>query len=87
MFASGIGESLYAPVIKISTPIEDDLVNAGRLSALGDDLPHGLGRSQVTTFANGLPHFFVDGRSRYQRDMPLIIDDLRVNVIEAAINC
>src|SRR3954452_14274579 len=81
-FAGGIGERLDPPVGPEPGSIEDDALDAGGFCPLGGPPPHdgrflGLGRL-------GALQLLLDRRGGGERRARRIVDDLRVDVVEAA---
>src|SRR5262245_20385144 len=81
-FAGGIGERLDPPVVPEPGSIEDDALDAGGLGSLGDEPPDGgrllaLGRL-------GALELLLDRRGGDERLAGRVVDDLRIDVVEAA---
>src|SRR6476620_4685772 len=81
-FAGGIGERLDPPVVPEPGSIEDDALDACGFCPLGDELPDGgrfLGLGRL-----GALELLLDCRGRGERLPGRVVDDLRVDVVEAA---
>src|SRR5487761_237968 len=78
-FARGVCQSLDSAVVEKAAPIEDDVADTGRLGLGRDRLPH-FGRLGHA-IALGLQ---ADGGGGGQRAAAIVVDELRVDVIQAA---
>src|SRR5439155_10623799 len=77
-FARRLGQSLHAPVIQVTAPVEYDLLHALGLRPLGDQLADRLRPRHV---AAGLEsRRLLDRRSRNQRVPLAVVDHLGVDV-------
>src|SRR4051812_15908820 len=81
-FASRIGERADASVVAEARAVEDDLPDAGGLRALGDE-PAYLPRL-VALRLLGSAEVLLDRRRGGKRLAGRVVDDLRVDVVEAA---
>src|SRR5215207_1109550 len=80
--ARRVGQSLDAPVEAEAAAVEDDLLDARRNRALGDRTADALRGLYVT--ARPRAQVLLDGRGRRDGHGALVVDHLRVDVVEAA---
>src|SRR5438270_1065428 len=78
-FARSVGERLDSAVIKEAAAVEHDLLDAGCLRLVGDGLAHSRGLLQAVALL-----LQRDRRRRRERAPALVVDDLRVEMVEAA---
>src|SRR3954465_9737349 len=81
-FAGGIGERLDPPVVPEPGSIEDDALDASGFCPLCDQLPDG--RSLLGLGLRGALQLLLDRRGGGERRARRVVDDLRVDVVEAA---
>src|ERR1035438_5825045 len=86
-FPCRIGQRLDASVVKISTAIEDHLLDAILLGALGDQLAYIFRRTHVAASRTllALADFLYGGR-RHQGRTLRVVDYLSVNVVHRTID-
>src|SRR5258708_5323126 len=84
-FASCVGQGFYAAVVEIATTIEDYLLDALLLRALGDELANLSSGGYVATvlLVFGL---FAERRGRRNGDSVEVVDELGVDVVERAVD-
>src|ERR1700760_5157225 len=83
--AGCVGESLDATVIQVAAAIEDHLLHALLLRALRDELAHFLRGRHVAAGLLALT-LLRDRRSRGDGRTGRLVDDLRVDVVERAVD-
>src|SRR5215212_6757638 len=82
--ARRVGQSLDAAVIKVATPIEDDLLDSLGERTLGNCLTDAA--SSIKIAAAATAQIFFRRRSRNQCLALPIVNHLRINVVQAAID-
>src|SRR5438270_6702891 len=80
--ARRVGQGLHAPVVAEAAAVEDHRLDARRTRALGDGPPHAPRRLYVA--ARPAVQVLLDGRGRRNRHGPLVVNQLRVDVVQAA---
>src|ERR1043165_9082242 len=78
--AGGFGQGLDPAMIEIGAAVEDDLLNPGRLGALGDQLADCGGCCPVAAALDVRLHPGVERRGRGQGPPGGIVDDLGIDV-------
>ncbi len=68
----------------VATAIEDHLVDAGRLGALGNQLADLAGRLDAAAVLDTAAQFLVHGRGGGQGPALTVVDDLGVHVLAGA---
>ena len=81
-FAGGIGERLDPPVVPEPGSVEDDALDAGGLGPLGDEPADDRGLLRLGLL--GAAKLLLDGRGGRQRAPGRVVDDLGVDVVDAA---
>src|SRR4051812_620961 len=84
--ARRIGQRLDAAMIGASATIKDDLAKAGGFGLVGDRLPDLLGGGDIAAVLQVAAHVILRARGGDQRLAVMIVDDLGVNMLAAAIN-
>src|SRR5215208_2430829 len=82
--ARRVGQSLDAAVIKVATPIEDNLLDSFGERTLGNCLTDAA--SSIKIAAAVTAQIFFRRRSRNQCLALPVVDNLRINVVQAAID-
>src|ERR1700726_4093632 len=82
--ACGIGQRLDAAVIEIAAAIEDYVLDALLLGALGDQLADRLGRSDTRAGLQIAQRILLKRRSGSERGALIVVDQLRVDVLGGA---
>src|SRR5262245_42617585 len=77
-------ERFHTPVILISRPVEHHLADSSGFGPLGDQLPHDLGGGDVPAVRLALAEFRAPAVHRHQGSTRGVVDQLRVDVVEAA---
>src|SRR5574338_795824 len=80
--AGGLGQGTDPPVVAVAGPIEDDLLDPGGLGPRGQQPSDGLGPLHLA--AGGPPQLLLHRRGGRHGVAPTVVDDLGVDVIEAA---
>ena len=77
----GIGQRLDAAVIEIAAAIEDHILDALLLGALGDQLADRLGRSDARAGLHIAQRILLKRRSGSERGALIVVDQLRIDVL------
>src|SRR5919198_6768770 len=80
--ARRVGQRLDAAVVAEAAAVEDDRLDAQGPGPLGDGPAHAPRRLDVA--ARRPAQLLLDGRGRGEGHGPLVVDDLRVDVVQAA---
>src|SRR5207248_1922463 len=83
-FPCGVGQGLYAAMELPAATVEDDAANAFLLGPLGDQCAHRLGGIDIAARFSVSLEPGVHGRSGGQRVARIVIDELRVRVLQTA---
>jgi len=81
-----IRESLDAAVVHVAATIEHDLLDAGRERTLGDRLSHDFSGGNIAATLDLRTRLLVERTGRSERTPAVIVDHLRVNMTERAID-
>src|SRR5215470_20209557 len=84
--AGRLGQRLHAAVVEETVAVEDDLVDLPRARDLRDRPPHALRRLDVAARRQALAHARRARRDGRERAPGLAVDELRVDVLAAAVD-
>src|SRR5262249_20358628 len=82
--ARRVRKCLHPSVIHVASPVEDDALEAARLGPLGEQRTHGLGGVHVAARPVLPPELLAPAVRGDQRARGVVVDELGVDVIEAA---
>src|SRR5262245_55064652 len=82
--ARRVGERLHPSVVHVTAAIEHHALDALRLRLLGQELADQLGRRDVAALRLPRPEDLAAAVDRQQRPARVVVDQLRVDVVEAA---
>jgi hypothetical protein len=85
-FAGGISQSLDPAMITKTAPVEHNFFDADFLGTLGDQFTNQLGRFGLIFVGDLVTQFAINGRGRGQSVACHIIDHLRIDIVQAAVN-